>query len=370
VGMHGWRQLRRTGIMAAVVAGLLLVVATTPPAFAQTGLQYQVIDADGADDGGVYYRNSPRWDDTARITGVGGFYGETVELICYAWGESVGPFENRVWHFVTNVSRPSAGQGWLPDRYLNTPVLANELVPGEPECGASQPPPTPPPPSLPGGGSLYYSPYNGSNIGAWWNPRYVPSPATLTLDRKQWYRGRDCSAGYAVPNLNGSYGGKLITTLAGWSYGRNGPIMFLAAKPPWWTQVNYILLFDPGSMDEYYTGVCDTKYPQKSALLADWLARDASNRLVVLAGRTTADYEHRVNGRGHAGIQNRLFQDIRTYPRLSGRSIRSQVVVCNYDGMSHKDVWINFRHRMNAAPITRSTCPRAEGYRRVTSWNP
>jgi hypothetical protein len=224
---------------------------------------------------------------------------------------------------------------------------------------------------------MYYSPYNGSNILYHYGPFnrltkwvYAPSPATLTMDDGQWHRGQNCTAGYAIPNLNGSANGKLITTLAAWSYGRNGPIMFLASKPPWWRQVHYILLFDPGSLSNYRTGVCDTKYPQKSSLVADWLAQNSANRLVVLAGALTADYNNPINGYAHAGIQNYLFPAIRSYPVLSGRNIRQQVVVCNYDGMKHEDVWINFKNKMNDAPITLSTCPPAPGYSHVVSWNP
>jgi hypothetical protein len=38
---------------------------------------------------------------------------------------------------VENISRPAAGRGYLPDRYLNTPNAANKLTPGEPECGGA-----------------------------------------------------------------------------------------------------------------------------------------------------------------------------------------------------------------------------------------
>jgi hypothetical protein len=127
---------RLVAALAAILAVLAVVIAVPRTARAGTGLRYQVVDADNAHDGGVYYRNSPHWTDTQRTTGVGGYYGETVELVCGAWGDAVGPYANRRWHLVDNISRPSAGRGWLPDRYLNTPNVANQATPGEPECGS------------------------------------------------------------------------------------------------------------------------------------------------------------------------------------------------------------------------------------------
>jgi hypothetical protein len=131
----------------AVAMAAAVVNATPSLAAADAGLQYQVVDADNAHDGGVYYRNSPAWGDSNRMTGVGGHYGETVALVCGAWGDEVGPYQNRRWHLVDNLSRPAAGRGWLPDRYLNTPNVANQLTPGEPECGATDPPSNVAPPN-------------------------------------------------------------------------------------------------------------------------------------------------------------------------------------------------------------------------------
>jgi hypothetical protein len=123
-------------------------------------------------------------------------------------------------------------------------------------------------------------------------------------------------------------------------------------------------------LNDYATGICDTQYPGKSFTLAMWLAQNPINKLVVLAGSVTADYFHPVNGYAHAGIQNYLFPAIRSYPVIKGQNIRKQVVVCNYDGMSHTGVWINFKSWMNKAPITLSTCPTAPGYSHIVSWNP
>jgi hypothetical protein len=379
-------------LIAAAAAGALATVGiffsggTTPAGLTLTAAAssepvYTVMNTSETPPDGVWFRNSPHTADTDRVTGHGVYMNEQVRLECYAWGDAVGPYNNQLWYFVLNVTRPVnagvANQGYLNAHYINDGAVANQIDAGVVQCGS-----TPAPPPLPSGGSLYYSPYpskDGSCIevsrihtpwpcGNGWVS--APSPATVTMYAGQWYKGSDCTAGYAVPNLNGSASGKLINTLAGWSYGRNGPIMFLEAGPTWQSQIHYILLFDPGSLSDYRTGVCDAKYPNKSFVLANWLAQSPANRLVVLAGAVTADYSDPVNGHAHAGIQNYLFPAIRTYPVINGRSIRKQVVVCNYDGMSHANVWINFKNEMNKTPITLSTCPTAPGYSHVVSWNP
>ena len=140
-----------------------------------------------------------------------------------------------------NVTRPTnagvTNQGYLDAHYINDGKIANQVDAGVPSCGSA-----PVPPQMPSAGSLYYSPYpskDGSCIetsrihipwpcGFGWVS--APSPATLTMNDEQWHNGADCTAGYAVPNLNGSADGRLISTLAGWSYGRNGPIMFLESR--------------------------------------------------------------------------------------------------------------------------------------------
>lgn len=330
-------------------------------AFAGTGLIFNVVDADNDPYSGLYLRDATNMASANRVQHRYMLYGTEVELICFSEGESVGPHNNRLWHKVYVRNNHAAGQtGWVADRYLNTPIKANERVNGEPDCNASAPPP-----ALPGGGSLYFSPYNGNDILVYYGPfnrlkrwETHPSPASLTLDEKVWQP--DCgNASKAVPAANQLPKNKRITTLAGWSSGRNGPIMYLTAKPAGWEQINFVLLIDPGNKDAYYSGRCDTKYPDKSKMLADWLARDRNNTLMVLAGENTADYANKVNGHAHAGIQNKLFQSIRT----DSRGVRSQVVVCNYDGVNHENMWINYKNKMNSPS---RSCPGSAS----KSWSP
>ncbi|HEY5052912.1 MAG TPA: hypothetical protein VII45_05825 [Solirubrobacterales bacterium] len=334
------------------------------------GLVFTVFNAEG----GIYYRNSAEWSNTTKTPGVGVYNGDQVELICGALGDSVGPYNDRAWSKVRNLSRPGIGEGWVNEHFINDGAPANAFVPGEPSCGASSQGGS----SYSPGGSLYFSPYNGPNIKVHYGPfgvltKWVPatSPATYTADVHEWHPsgGGSCPdlSSIVPPELHGDvYGGKLITTLAAWSVARSAPLLFLEASE-FASQVHYILLFDPGDLEEYASSTCPKRMYQR---LAFWLGESKTNRLVVLAGQVTADYENPINGHAHAGIQNYLFPSIRDYPNVHGRNIRQQVVVCNYDEMSHEDVWMNFKGAMNQAPITLSTCPKASPHEQVVSWNP
>ncbi|WP_141743739.1 hypothetical protein [Streptomyces agglomeratus] len=225
------------------------------------------------------------------------------------------------------------------------------------------------------GGSLYYSPYNGPDIAYPGKPGgklKVVSPATRTLDANAWQvAGKRCDPGRAVPPqdaLRGQYG-KQLTTLAGWSLGRLGPVYVLKSKSEWKPRINHIVLFDPGSAAELFDREgCDSD--QDSGLLAHWLAASSHNRLTVLAGRVTANCNRLGLNCNYAGIQKRLFPEIKSHPKVGTRSLREQVVVCPYKKMNHQDVWINFRGAMNKPPVTTETCPRVGGAPRVPGWHP
>ncbi len=355
-----------------LMAGLVMVggglLAVSTPAIA-AGPTYSVMNTSEYTPDGVYFRNSPNWDDTSRVSGWGVYAGNRVQLQCWSRGTNVPRRDggsNTIWYKANNVSRPTApggrtNQGWINAHFVNDGTGPGQVAPGVPPCDSSQP--------LPGGGSLYYSPYDGPDIKVYknrwpfdsaYNWVSAPSPATVTLDQKVWQPG--CNASNSVPQ---SPANKRITTLAGWSSGRNGPIMYLTARPSGWEAVNFILLIDPGNKDAYYNGGCDKAYPNKSAMLADWLARDKNHVLMVLAGEYTADYDHPVNGYAHAGIQNKLFPAIRDYPVISGRSIRSQAIVCNYDGVDHETMWMRFKGKMNDTNHT--SCP---GSPSSAPWHP
>jgi hypothetical protein len=111
---------------------------------------FVVMNTDETPPDGVWFRNSPYLADTDRIAGHGVFAGDRVALQCYAFGDSVGPYQDRLWYKVTNLTRPTvpstgaANSGFLNAHYVNDGQNANVVDPGVPHCtGVSGPPPTP-----------------------------------------------------------------------------------------------------------------------------------------------------------------------------------------------------------------------------------
>ena len=110
---------------------------------------------------GVWFRSSPHTGDTDKVTGHGVYMGEQVQLRCYAWGDVIGPYNDSLWYYVNNVSRPTnAGVpnvGYLNAHYINDGMLANQVDEELGECGAPPPPPPTTAPQLPppsAGGSV------------------------------------------------------------------------------------------------------------------------------------------------------------------------------------------------------------------------
>jgi hypothetical protein len=344
---------------------------------------------------GVYIRAEPN----ASSTRLGWMpEGASPDYNCFAWGQNINGVP--IW-FNVNYSGIT---GYYASYYDDSSYHSNEELTakyGVPLCGSAQPPAPAPPPAptvstpapapapaptpgpssgssggggTPGGASLYFSPYPTSFHGyieiKGGGQAFAPSPATATLNYEQWHptAGETCpSASSAVPGSNVA-GGKLITTLAAWSKARSAPLLFLL-NASWASQINYIVLIDPGDLKEYRESKCPAKYPQLYSRLASWLGERSSNKLVVLAGEVTADYAHRVDGHGHAGIQNYLFPAIRNYHNPPGRNIRQQAVVCNYDTIDHESMWVVYGKWMNSAPVSLGNCPPWPSHK-VVSWNP
>lgn len=350
-------RLRRVGGTLLVLTALLgaasaAEIATAPPAHA--GPVYQVVDADNDPYSGIYLRNNPNnFADATRVSSRYVPYGTSAELICGTWGVSVGqdgdpnrPNYNRRWHQIRVLGGPAQGQvGWMPDRYMNTPNIANKPTPGEMECGAAPPPPPPPPPPS-NGGSVYYAPETNNTA----------SGANIHLAYNDWRSDGDCPTGKAdnFPNWLAP-SNQNVTTLAGWSIGRLGPVYFLHEtrnNRARWQEIDYILIFDPGDFGQLVNNTCDKKY-NPGWLYAEWLKANSNARLVILAGEMTSPNSHR-------SIQTAYFNAIR-----SGGAPRGHVVTCNYGNMNHTTLFMNFRSWVNKAPIDKDHCPNG-----VWGWNP
>jgi len=203
-------------------------------------------------------------------------------------------------------------------------------------------------PAVAGGGSVYYQ------------PRYSQGDPIAPYDAytatKDWWAAGNCSS-TSADYWPASFDGRIITRASAWSLGRLGITYLLDTNPTRAGQLQTIILFDPGKLDDYQS-TCDQRYPQDQ-LMAGWLAGNSSRRLLVLAGEITRDKEHPgADGRLHQGIQRYLFPAV----RAAGSS--SQVLVCNYDSMKHPDVLENFSGLITGGSVT--TCPGTSDYH----WNP
>jgi hypothetical protein len=129
---------RSAAILVSLLVATLAGFVAAPSAMANPS--YSIIDADNDPYTGIYLRNGTSMANVSRIPSRYVVYGNTATLLCGTWGEAVGPYANRRWHQVRVNTGATAGQvGWVADRYMNTPNAANQLTPGEPECGAPPP---------------------------------------------------------------------------------------------------------------------------------------------------------------------------------------------------------------------------------------
>lgn len=202
------------------------------------------------------------------------------------------------------------------------------------------------------GGSLYYQPRfsDGDPI----------APYSTYTATKDWWAPGGCSASEA-DYWPSSFDGKVVTRAGAWSLGRLGVTYLLSDNFNRATALDTIILFDPGSLADYQSE-CDLMYDQ-DGLMARWLSQSRDHRLLVLAGKVTRDASHPdTAGRLHQGIQRYLFPDV----KAAGRS--SQVLVCNYDRMSHADVMKHFSYLIASGSVT--VCPTTSTIKPDASWRP
>lgn len=354
----------------------------TPPPHEEphggSGLVFPIFNAEG----GIYYRYGPHWNETTDTPGVGVYNGDQVELLCGAFGDPVGPFNDTAWSYVNNLSRP-VGKGWVNEHFINDGAADNAFVSGESLCpevpgatsggssggggsgsgGASSP--APPPNPYHDGGALYYSPYNDNWIDYKGKKHFkeVVPPAQRIVPRKAWnpkYTG--CTPN--IPSYDGEDAGSRITTVAAWSAAKNAPFALLDLQPPAWAgQINYIVLYDPGTYKEYEEAKCEPS-AKASKTLATWLATSSGHHLLVIGGGVLAGDDYR-------GIQHFLFAGTKSYHNKPGQNIRRQIIVCPYPNLSHEDVWIDFNKQMTAPAVTSiNNCPSAAGVGKPKGWTP
>lgn len=217
---------RRLGGVALVASLALTGVALeATPAHADTSNQTYTVDVNTAA-GGVYARSAPDSSATQRVTGYGVWPGDTVQLICGVTdGTPVGSYNNKTWHFVVDLNNPGEGDFWLNGHYVDSPGVANQLAPGEAQCGENNQavPGTAPAPKqpwqlptssghdyidsvqwvdTPSGESLHVTPTTKGRYLAWADPKAafseVEQDANLPYSEGM-YNQFDCHAELAPP---------------------------------------------------------------------------------------------------------------------------------------------------------------------------
>jgi|GEM_PF-2220622 len=290
---------------------------------------------------GIMFRTTP--NDWEARGGPAGYDGDTIALHCAIEGVPVGPYSNRIWYQASGLQ----GSGYLPDRFLDTPINANEWLPGIPRCddqnGQSQ-----------------------ASSTVFFRPLDIPAdmrnltPAGSNIAYENWAAG-NCSDALAASTVPSD-----ATTLAGWSLGRLGIVYFLnTASQERINKVRTIVLFDPGESKEFAEPslfdkargrkTCDWKY-DINGMLTRWLSSNDSNRLIVLTGHVT---EEKKDGRStFAGLWKYYLAGIWNQP-FAGRA-----QVCDYDNMTHNEVMRNFAFVVKSPP---NGCPSGSG---LTAWHP
>lgn len=345
------------GVLAVVAAAVLGIVSagaqgparlTTLAAASSSPVIFPVMNTSETPPDGVWFRNSPHTADTDRVTGHGVYKNERVRLQCYAWGDAAGPYNNHLWYFVLNVTRPvndgKANQGYLNAHYINDGKAANQIDAGVGECGAA---PAPPPhTSTPVAG--YYSPFNAGARGDDGKIEDLRDQTGIhTSHVGSWYA---CSAASDTPYfaLEGQLGlEQFYDRVGGWSLGRLGPAYLIQGMqkydPNQLRQLNYIILIDPGNDSDLTP--CDMRNGSGN-LYAAWLKYNNSARLVILSGTRTQQDASR-------GIQEIYFNAIRN--QATGTNIQSRVLVCNYNAGHYQlydagQYWIKHEISPNSCP--------------------
>lgn len=366
---------RQIGVVALAVSAIVTLLCSTG-AFADTP-SFQVMNTSETPPDGVWFRNSPHTADTDRVTGLGVYANEWVQLICYDWGDSVGPYNDSLWYFTKNQTRPTVGSrensGYLNAHYINDQKKANEVDAGVPQCGSSTSPatsgpaPTGPPIST-GPTTPQTHPQPSRSTSVFFSPNDTPGalgdrqPADLNLRLSDWSSGScDSSQAFAAAYM----GGESVKTLSGWSKGRLGIVYFLTtASPSALNALHRIVLFDPGNSGDFAKPsgwsallgqtTCDWHYAINEHL-ASWLSSNSANHLIVLTGLVSEEKDG--NGKStYAGLWHYYFAGIWNQPYAD------RAIVCDYDRMSHTDVLSKF------ASIVKSdafACPGG-----ISSWNP
>lgn len=275
---------------------------------------------------GVWFRRSPHTADAAKVTGYGVYKNERVKLECYAWGDAVGPYANKLWYFVLNVTRPTnagvSNSGYLNAHYINDGKATNQVDAGVAQCGAK---------------SVFFSGTSDSGGGSGHQVASVDYPISALMGPPACA----LASGITMPPDT--------TTLAGWSGGRLGPIYLLKhANPAQYAAVHEIIFIDPGNSSDFVP--CDAD-ENVNVLLANWLKANPQNQLLVLTGLRSEEKSifHEAGKSTFHGLWTYYFADI------WNQSFANRALVCDYNRADHaqimKDSWGVVQFLPDGCPI-------------------
>jgi hypothetical protein len=327
------RKQRRLPVAAATLVAVVAAAAVCLPAPASAASGYTA----GGGPWNVRYCATTQCDIVGQMPN-----GPIPDLICQVYGQrvSLGDFVSSIWDRVRTADGVT---GYMTDAAVFETPGGATFDPRLPRCGGDH------------GGSVYFKPRD------WWP--FDPDARADYVVRKDGWSFGDCTTIYGG-NYPDVIGNRRVTTLAGWSLGRLGPTYIMQynfARVA--ASIDQIILYDPGSYDEYFgDGSCDTHFDQ-SRVYADWLSVNPNNRLVILAGKVTRDVYHPdAQGHYYQGIQQALF------PRLTGTPLGAQVLVCDYHDLDHPEVLSNFDEVVRWGPWT--ICPQVPGVTFYGQWHP
>lgn len=372
-------RLGRAALGSLAALGLLSGCATEVETDLVAFGPDHVYTVTGTNGDGVWLHGDPGLGDTGDLIKIMP-EGTKFTADCYVIDTPIGSSGNPAWLH----GRDQQGDaGYFADFYSDSRWDGVNTLEkqGLPVCGSLAPavavPDQPGNPGQEGAAvftGVFYAPGDGEVVE--WNGKKVPLPVlkglfTMADTANRYPLWNDdtgtCNTSSADDFESIPHSGK-ITRLGGYSLGRLGPTYYLQGKKDQGikdTNIDYILLVDPGTKDELLNNVCDKKYDENT-LYAEWLASDPKNRLTVLAGETTEDQDNQVDGRAHAGIQEGLFKVLKQNAGLASR-----VTVCNYPRTLHDSMIINLgKYLMEPRIESPNQCPPNPSGGSVIGWRP
>ncbi len=138
----GRARRKAVAIAAALTLAGVGLAAVAPTAGASVAT-FPVMNTSESMPDGVWFRNSPRQNDTNRETGFGVYAGESMAVDCFSWADPVGQYNNHIWYRGLDVSRPTvnghSNYGWMNTHYVNDGMTVDRAARGVPDCNASAP---------------------------------------------------------------------------------------------------------------------------------------------------------------------------------------------------------------------------------------